>query len=122
MCGIKRSGSDWQNRGDWITEMTYAGDNVQPLAPSGGKALSAPCGGNQSHPLWGWILYFPPLRPARDGWVGENSKLKTENSKLQNVRARYELKTTVMLLNGIKIAAKSGLMWPVMAKLTATTL
>lgn len=58
MCGIKKRESDWQSNEDWITEMIHGGDNVHPLAPSGGKALSAPYGGNQSHPLRGWILYF----------------------------------------------------------------
>ena len=40
----------------------------------------------------------------------------------QNVFARYELNTTVIELRGMRTAASSGLMWPVMAKLTATTL
>jgi hypothetical protein len=72
---------------------------------------------------------FPLLRPDGLEWARDNTKLKThdsrlktENSKLQKVFARYELSTTVIELNGIRMAARRGLMWPVMAKLTATTL
>jgi hypothetical protein len=44
------------------------------------------------------------------GGVDGNSKLKTKNSELQKVRARYELSTTVIELSGIRMAASNGLM------------
>ena len=39
-------------------QMTSGGGIVYPLASSGGKAAFPPYGGNQSHPLRGWILYY----------------------------------------------------------------
>ena len=58
MCGIRKSESASRSNEVWITEMIYVGNNVHFLAPSGCKATFAPYGGNQSHPLWGWILYI----------------------------------------------------------------
>jgi len=65
----------------------------------------------------------PPTPKKSRLSVGSPCTLHLEPCALyQKVRARYELSTTVMELSGIKMAASSGLMWPVMAKVTATTL
>ena len=57
MCGIKNGEKNSQNREAWTTDHA-PGDIVHLLASSGGKAAYPPYGGIQSHPLWGWILYF----------------------------------------------------------------
>ena len=85
MCGIKKSESDWQSNEVWITEMNCAGDNVHPLAPSGGKALSAPYGGNQSHPLRGG--FFTSSAPGvhyGEGGAGYHQSVGTRRFNSSN--------------------------------------
>ena len=67
---------------------------------------------------------MPPTHPEPIRSWGEGWEFRIQNSELriQKVVARYELRTTVIEESGIRIAARIGLMWPVIAKLTATTL
>ena len=57
MCGTKSEERNWRNKEDSTTDGD-SGDSVDFLASSGGKAEYPPYGGYQSHPLWGWIIYF----------------------------------------------------------------
>jgi len=59
----------------------------------------------------------PPARGNHVDWDYRVSSIEH-----QKVFARYELSTTVIELSGMSMAARSGLIWPVIAKVTATRL